>query len=98
MTQPTLINLYSNEYSQEFHYYPFAVKLDRCIGSFDTLNDLSNKVCIPNKTEDLNLSIFNMITGINESKSLTKHISCDCKCKFDRTKCKLNQWWNNDKC
>ena len=46
MTQPTLINLYSNEYSQEFHYYPFAVKLDRCVGSCNTLNDLSNKVCI----------------------------------------------------
>ena len=86
MTQPTLINLYSNEYSQEFHYYPFAVKLDRCIGSFDTLNDLSNKVCIPNKTEDLNLSVFNMITGINESKTLTKHISCECKWKYDGNK------------
>ena len=50
MTQPTLINLYSNEYSQEFHYYPFAVKLDRCVGSCNTLNDLSNNVCFPNKT------------------------------------------------
>ena len=29
MTQPTLINLHPNEYSQEFHYYPFVVKLDR---------------------------------------------------------------------
>ena len=24
-----------------------------------------------------------MITGINESKILTKHISCECKCRFD---------------
>ena len=24
-----------------------------------------------------------MITGINESKRLRKHISCECKCKFD---------------
>ena len=62
--QPTLINLAPNEYSQEFHYYPFAVKLDRCVGSCNTLNDLSNKVCIPNKTKDLNLSMFNMITGM----------------------------------
>ena len=37
-----------------------------------------------------------MITGINESKALTRHISCDCKCKLDRTKCNSNQWWNND--
>ena len=28
--QPTLINQYPNEYSQELHYYQFAVKLDRC--------------------------------------------------------------------
>ena len=27
MIQPTLINLHPNEYSQEFHYYPFAVKV-----------------------------------------------------------------------
>ena len=26
MTQSTLINLHLNEYSQEFHYYPFSVK------------------------------------------------------------------------
>ena len=25
--QPTLINLYPNEYSQELNYYPFTVKL-----------------------------------------------------------------------
>ena len=91
ITEPTLINLHPNEYSQEFHYYPFAVKLDRCVGSCNTLNDLSNKVCIPNKTEDLNLSVFNMITGINESKTLTKHISCEWKCKLDETKCNSNQ-------
>ena len=28
--QPTLITLYLNEYIQELHYYPFAVKLDKC--------------------------------------------------------------------
>ena len=46
-----------------------------CFRSVNTLNDLSNKVGVPNKTENLNLSVFNMITGINESKILTKHIS-----------------------
>ena len=76
---PTVINLHPNEYSQELPYYPFSVKLDRCVGSWNTLNDLSNKVYVPNKTEDLNLSVFNMITRINESKTLTKHISCESK-------------------
>ena len=44
-------------------YYPYSVQLDRSFGSYNTLNDLSNKVCAPYKTEDLNLSVFNMITG-----------------------------------
>ena len=39
-----------------------------------------------------------MIKGKNESKKLAKHISCECKCKFDRRKCNSYEWWNNDKC
>ena len=58
---------------------------------------LTNRVFIPNKSEDLNLSVLNMITGINDSKILTKHI-CECKCRFDGRKCNSDQWWNNDKC
>ena len=69
MIQPTLINLHPNECSQEFHYYPFAIKLDRCVGSCNTLNDWSNNLCVPNKTEDLNLNMFNITTGINKSKT-----------------------------
>ena len=34
---PTLIYLHPNEYSQEFYHYPFAVKLDRCVRSCNTL-------------------------------------------------------------
>ena len=64
--QPNLVNLRPNEYSQEFHYNPFVVKLDRCLGSCNTLNDLSNKVRLPNQTEDLNIRVLNMITGKNE--------------------------------
>ena len=59
---------------------------------------MSIKVCVPNKIEDLNLSVFNMITGINELKKLTKHILCKCKCRFDGRKCNTDQWWNNSKC
>ena len=97
MIQPTLINLHPNECSQELHYYPFAVNLDRCVGSCNTLNNLSNKACVPNKTEDLNLTVLNMVTGINKPKILTKHVSCECTYKFDSRKCYSNQKWNNDK-
>ena len=62
----------------KLHYYRFEVNLSKFIESCNTLNDLSKKICIPNKMEDLNLSVFNTIKGINESKALAKHISCEC--------------------
>ena len=39
-----------------------------------------------------------MIAGINEWKTLTNLISCECKCKFDGRKCNSDQWWKNNKC
>ena len=65
--------------SQECHYYSLAVKLERYVGSCNTLNGFSNKVYVPNKTEGSNRSNFNVITGINKSKTLTKYISCKFK-------------------
>ena len=41
----------------------------------NTLDDLSNKVCVQNKTKDLNLHVFNMITAINELRTLKKHVN-----------------------
>ena len=41
-----------------------SVELDSCAVSCITINDLFNKACVPNKTEDLNLSVFNLISGI----------------------------------
>ena len=46
--------------------------------------DGCNRIFIPSKTEDINLNGY-------ESKTLTKHISCDCKCKFNGKKCNSNQ-------
>ena len=79
MIQHTLIDLHPNQYSQELLYNLLAVKLNVCTGSCNAFNDLSSKVCVPNKSEDLNLSMLNVITEINVLKTLTKHISCECK-------------------
>ena len=69
MNQPNLINLHPNEHIQELYYYPSAVKLNRCIRSYNTCNDLANKVCVWNKTKDLNLILFSMLTEKTESKT-----------------------------
>ena len=38
--QPTLVNLHPNKYTQGLWYYKFAVNLDRCVVSGNTLNDI----------------------------------------------------------
>ena len=38
--QPNLINLHPNEFNQELHFYTFVVKLDNCVGSCNTLNNI----------------------------------------------------------
>ena len=50
----------------EFKYYPFTITLDKCNGNCNTFNDISDKKCVSNKTEDVNLSVFNLITRKNE--------------------------------
>ena len=42
MRDSTYPSLHSTEYNQELQHCPFAVKLDKCAGSCNTLNDLSN--------------------------------------------------------
>ena len=56
------------------------------------------KICVPSKTKDINLEAFNIITNRNEGKTSVKHISCDCKCKFNSTTFNSNQNWNNETC
>ena len=50
------------------------------------------------KTKDINAKVFNIITNKNKAKTMTKHILCDCKCKFNSTTCNSNQKWDNKIC
>ena len=59
------------------------VNLDRCNKTCYTLDYSFGRICVPYKTENVNINVFNVVTRINESKTLTKHISCKCKYKFD---------------
>ena len=89
----TLIDLNLND----LLYYQFMIRLVRCNGSCNTLDNSSTKICLPNKTKDVNAKVFNMISEINEAKTLVKHTLCYFKFKFDNKTCKLNQKRNGDK-
>ena len=66
--------------------------------SCNTIDDPLARTCVSNKIEDVNLKVYDMIKGINESKTLWKHISFECKCAFDDRKCNSGQKWNNNTC
>ena len=43
------------------------INLDGCNnGSCKSLDDPSGIICVPNRTEDLNLEVFNTVSRINE--------------------------------
>ena len=83
MVRSTLIDLNLNE----IHYYPFIISMNRCDGSWNTTEDCFGRIWVPNKMEDMNLKVFNMIKVINEPKTLAKHISYEYRCAFDGRKC-----------
>ena len=53
LIRPTRINLHPNQCTQGLRYYPFVVNLDKFTGGCNTVNDLSNRMRVPNKTKDL---------------------------------------------
>ena len=48
------------------------------------------KYVFQKKTKGINVKAFNMTANKNETKTMTKHVSCDYKCKFNITKCNSN--------
>ena len=45
----TLIGTSSDENNKGTHHYPFMVSLDRCNGSFNTIDYPSGRVCFTNQ-------------------------------------------------
>ena len=74
------------------------ISLDKCNISCSAIDDISTKIYVSSGTKDVNIKVFNMITRINEAKTLVKHISFDYKCKFENTARNSDQKWNNETC
>lgn len=84
--------------ADKLQYYPLVVSVNEYGGSCNTIEEPFGRICAPNKIENVNLTTFNMIKETNESKTLVKHISRECRCELDRRKCNSRQKWDNNKC
>ena len=73
------------------------VSLDRCNGKSNTFYYLSSRICVLNKTDDVNLNVFSMITRINESKTLKPVYDKKClKTKIKSYEGKINTNFHDD--
>ena len=62
--RPKIVNINSNNPI----FYPFSIKINRCRGSSNDINDPYAKICIPDAVK--NVKVFNLRTLTNE----TRHI------------------------
>ena len=89
--RPTFIDLNSTK----LKYYPFLISLDKCNWRYNTL---SSKIFFQKKKKSVNVKVFDVIANKNQTKTMTKHVSCDCKCKFNSIASISDQKWNNKTC
>ena len=46
-------------------FYPFSIKVNKCNGNCNNINDLYAKICVPDTVKDLNVRVFNLMSRTN---------------------------------
>ena len=65
-TQTKIIDVNSNEPV----FYPFSIKVSKCGGSCNGINDSYARLGVPDIIKNINVKVFNLMSRINE----TRHI------------------------
>ena len=79
-------------------FYPFNIKINKCSGNYNNINDPYEKICVPDTVKDLNVRVFNLMSRTNETRHMKWHETCKCICRLDKIICNSKQRWNEDKC
>ena len=91
--RPETVNINSNNPI----FYPFNVKINKCSGNCNNVNDPYTRICVPNTVKNLNVKVFNSMTRTNETRHITWHKTCKCIYRLDKIICNSKQRWNEDK-
>ena len=92
--RPEIINI--NSINSIF--CPFSVKINRCNGNCNNINDPYVRICLPDTVKNLNVKIFSLMSKTNETRHIELHESCKCICRLNEIICNNKQRWNKDKC
>ena len=72
-------------------FFIFSIKTSNCSGSCNNINNPLAKLCVPDVVKNLNIKVFNIVSGTNETRRRESHETCKCECRFNSSVC------NNDK-
>ena len=92
--RPEIINVNSNNPI----FYPFSIKINKCSGNFNNVNNPYVKICVPDIMKNLNDKVFNLMSRTNETRFREWQEKCKCECRLDAIVCNNKQRWNKNKC
>ena len=92
--RPKTININSNNPI----FYPFSVKINKCSGNCNNINDPYARICVPDIVKKLNVKVFNLMSRTNETRSIEWHETRKCICRLNEIIRNNKQRWNKDKC
>ena len=49
-------------------FYLYSITINKCKGSFNTINDPYAKLCVPDTFKRINVKVFNLMSRTNETK------------------------------
>ena len=68
-------------------FYPFSIKVNKCNGNCNYINDPYARICVPDTVKDLNVKVFNLMALTIETRNIKWHESCKCLCRLDKIIC-----------
>ena len=92
--RPEITNINSNEPL----FYSYSIKVNKCSGSCNNINDSYSKICFSDVVKNTNVKVLNLMSRTNETRHIKLHETCKCKCRLDASVFNNKQRRNNDKC
>ena len=78
-------------------FYSFIIKVNKCNGNCNDINNPYANICVPDIEKNLNIKVFNLMSRTNETRQIKWHESCKCICRLNGIICNNKQRWNKDK-
>ena len=65
-TRSEIIDVNTNETM----FYPYSIKINKCKGSCNAINDPYAKICGPDIIKNINVKVFNLMSRTNKTRHM----------------------------